>query len=399
VKRYGPGFLVAAAFIGPGTVTTASLAGANHGYTLAWAVLFATLATIVMQEMSARLGVVARCGLGEALRTGIGHPVMRLLVAGLVIVGIGIGNAAYQTGNVTGAALGLSGVLVGPLPVWTLGIGASAGLVLWTGSRERIAGVLTVLVVVMTLLFVVTALLVRPDFGALLRGLSTPSVPTGGLLTVIALVGTTVVPYNLFLHSAAAQQKWSASEPAEAVRDARRDTVLAVLLGGLVTLAILLTAVPFHASGTALLSAADMARQLEPLLGAHARWAFALGLFAAGFTSAVTAPLAAAWAVGGVLGWPRDLSERRNRAVWLSVLVIGTVLASVGRRPLEAIVVAQAANGLLLPLMAGFLLWAVNRRSLMGAWVNGAWANLLGGGVVLLTAVLGASQLWRVFGP
>lgn len=398
MKRFGPGFLVTAAFIGPGTVTTASLAGATHGYALAWAVAFAVFAALVMQEMAARLGVVGRAGLGEALREGLAPGPGRLLVALLVVVGIGIGNAAYQTGNLTGAALGLAALGGGDARPWMLGIGVAAGVLLWTGSHARIAAVLMVLVGLMTLTFALSAWLVRPDLAALWHGLSTPSVPDGAMLTVIALVGTTVVPYNLFLHSVAAHQHWAAEpDTARALQAARRDTFIAVTLGGLVTLAILLTAVPFQGSGS-ITSATDMARQLEPLLGAQARWAFGLGLFAAGFTSAITAPLAAAWAVSGVLGWERDLAAPRLRAVWLVVLVTGLGFALIGRRPVEAIVLAQAANGMLLPLMAGFLLWTVNRRTRMGAAANGWLANLLGVSVVVFAACLGGWQIWRLAG-
>ena len=87
--RLGPGLLVTAAFIGPGTVTTASVAGAQFGFALLWAVVFSVIATLILQEMAARLGVIGRCGLGEALRTAIQHPILRPGLAFLIIVGIG----------------------------------------------------------------------------------------------------------------------------------------------------------------------------------------------------------------------------------------------------------------------------------------------------------------------
>ena len=141
-----------------------------------------------------------------------------------------------------------------------------------------------------------------------------------------------------------------------------------------------------------------MARALEPILGAWAGLAFAVGLFAAGMTSAITAPLAAAYAVAGALGWERDLRSPRLRAVWGSVLGIGVLLAVLGVRPVPAIVFAQAANGILLPAIAVFLLVAVNNRSLMGSRVNGPWANLAGGIVVLVATVLGGRAILSVLG-
>ncbi len=116
---------------------------------------------------------------------------------------------------------------------------------------------------------------------------------------------------------------------------------------------------------------------------------FPLGLFAAGLTIAVTAPLAAAYATCGVLGWKQDARSWRFRAVWMVVLVVGASLAAVGKKPIAAIVFAQAANGVLLPLVAVFLLVAVNRKDRMGAYANRLTTNLLGGLVVLVTLVLG----------
>ena len=213
------------------------------------------------------------------------------------------------------------------------------------------------------------------------------------LLTVIALIGTTVVPYNLFLHASAAGEKWPEAIPtAVALRRARRDTFLSVPLGGLVTLSIVVTAAAFHERGTQIESAAAMARQLEPLLGPVARSFFLVGLLAAGLTSAITAPLAAAYAAAGAFGWRRDLRDPRLRAVWGAVLLVGVALALVGERPVAAIVLAQAANGLLLPLVAVLLLAAVNRSELLGEHRNGAAANVLGGAVILAIAGLGAFQ-------
>ena len=107
----GPGALVAAAFIGPGTVTACTLAGANFGFALLWALVFATFATMILQSMSARLGVGARLGLGEALMAGAGRTPVRYVIAGLVLAALGLGNAAYEGGNLSGGALGAEALL------------------------------------------------------------------------------------------------------------------------------------------------------------------------------------------------------------------------------------------------------------------------------------------------
>ncbi len=393
--RFGPGFLVAAAFIGPGTVTTASLAGARQGYALAWAVLAATLATLVLQEMAVRLGAVGRMGLGEALRMSFRQPLLRAAAILLALGAITFGNAAYQAGNLTGAALGLGSLAGGSGQVWVLVCAIGAALLLATGAYRAVELVLISLVALMSVVFVATALMIRPDFAALAGSILKPTVPQGAGLLVLALVGTTVVPYNLFLHAAAVREKWRDSEPLAALSEARRDSLTAVSLGGLITLAILLTAVPMFLGAVEVRGVDDMARQLEPLLGSRARWLFGAGLFAAGLTSAITAPLAAAWATSGLLGWGVDMRDWRFRLVWVTVIAVGTVFALRGTRPLQAIVFAQAANGLLLPIIAGFLLWVMNRPEIMGVAVNRWRSNLAGGLVVLFAAALGGSAVWR----
>jgi Mn2+/Fe2+ NRAMP family transporter len=387
---------VAAAFIGPGTVTTATLAGARYGSQLLWALLFSTLATMVLQEMAARLGLVTGRGLGEAVRRRFVRPVPRALAVGLVVAAVAGGNAAYETGNLLGGALGLTGALGGPPRLWAGAMGLLAGALLLSGSYRVLERVMVVLVALMSVAFVGTALAVAGGVEGVARGLLVPTLPDArALLVAVGLVGTTVVPYNLFLHAAAVRERFDGVGGLPA---ARRDLVLSIGVGGLVSMAILVTAAGSLQGAGTVETAADMARALEPLLGPWAGIFFAVGLFAAGLTSAITAPLAAAWATAGALGWSPELTEPRVRAVWGGVLGVGLLLALVGLRPVPAILFAQAANGILLPAVALFLLLAVNDVAWMGARRNGPVANLAGALVVAVAALLGLRALARVVG-
>jgi manganese transport protein len=399
LRNLGPGLLVAAAFIGPGTVTTASVAGAGTGYALLWALAFSIIATIILQEMSARLGIVSREGLGEALRTTFDNVLAKAIAVILVVSAIGIGTAAFETGNITGAASGLSSIGGFSADVWSGIVGVAAFALLASGVYKVIERALVALVIVMSVVFIATAVIVQPNIGDILAGLFAPGIPEGSLVTVIALIGTTVVTYNFFLHSSSVQDKWPESVPTdEALSESRFDTTASVTLGGIITLAIVITgAAAFFGTNTEVETAADMALQLEPLLGPAAKWFFAIGIFAAGMTSAVTAPLAAAYATTGAFGWSRDLKSWRFRAVWMVVLVFGTVLAVfVGASPTQIIVFAQAANGLLLPLVAVFLLIVMNRSDLLGDYRNGVLGNVLGAIVVLIALFLGGRTIFSV---
>ncbi|MEO0850895.1 MAG: Nramp family divalent metal transporter, partial [Pseudomonadota bacterium] len=297
LRKIGPGALVAAAFVGPGTVTACTLAGAGYGYALLWALVFATIATIILQEMTARLGLVTGSGLGAMLRARAGHPILKALMIGLVGTALYAGNAAYEAGNLAGAALGVEAIAGGGRGVFSaaiIGVTLSAGALLISGRYRLIEGILITLVTIMGLAFLISFLVVRPDLGSFFKGLFTVTIPSNSLLTVIALIGTTIVPYNLFLHAAAVKARFHS---ADQLNDARTDTVLSVGFGGVITILILATAAAsFFGQASEITNAADMAQQLEPALGPLANYVLGTGLLAAGLSSAITAPLATSYA-------------------------------------------------------------------------------------------------------
>lgn len=384
-RAVGPGALVAAAFVGPGTVTSATVAGARFGTTLLWALTFSVIATLVLQEMAARVGLVTGAGLGEAIRDRFRRRASRAISVVLVVSAVVVGNAAYQTGNLLGGSLGLQSIAGGDVRAWALLLAAIAFGLLWRGNYRLVERILVGLVVLMSAVFVVTAVALAPPTGELARGLLVPAIPSGADALAIALIGTTVVPYNLFLHAAAVGERWSG---AEALPTARLDALLSIGLGGAVSMAVVITAAA--AVGGEVRSAADMAVQLEPLLGSWARGFFGVGLLAAGLSSAITAPLAAAYAARGTLGWEGGLGSRRFRAVWILVLLTGVGFAVAGLRPVPAILFAQVANGLLLPAVAAFLVLAANDRDRMREWANGRALNLLA--ALVLAVALGLGQ-------
>lgn len=395
---FGPGALVAAAFIGPGTVTACTLAGANFGYALIWALVFATLATVVLQDMSARLGIAGGMGLGEAL-VAPGTPVaLKWLSIVLVLAALALGNAAYEAGNLSGGALGAGAALGLPAAsqrfvVW--GLAALAAVVLLIGRYKVLERLLVGLVILMSLAFAGSLVLVQPDLSELIGGLR-PSLPAGSLLTAIALIGTTIVPYNLFLHAASVREKWPEGG-ADALRAASADTRVSIGLGGLISILILSTAAAsLFGSGMMIQNAGDMAASLEPAYGPVARLMVGTGLFAAGLSSAVTAPIATAYAVCEVTG--RAKRGKMFRGIALAILIIGTLVASLGIKPVTLILIAQVANGILLPIIAVFLIVTMNRRSILGDNVNGLWSNVLGGAVVIIAAGFGVRLIMRALG-
>ncbi|WP_273835984.1 Nramp family divalent metal transporter [Halococcus sp. PRR34] len=394
LRTIGPGAMVAAAFIGPGTVTTASVTGARFGYALVWTLGFSILATIVLQEMSARLGLVSREGLGEALRDQFDNPIAKWGSIVLVVAAIGAGTAAYEAGNILGGAAGLETITGVSSTIWGITMGVVAGALLYTGKYKLIERALVGLVAIMAISFLVSAALIGPDFGALAAGF-VPTIPDGSVFLITGLIGTTVVGYNLFLHASNVQERWSG--PAE-LSDCRTDTVLSILIGGLITIAVLVTAAAAFPTGTEISDVGRMAEQLRPIAGPYATLFFSIGLFAAGFTSATTAPLAGAYATTGALGWDTDLSAPRFQAVWGVILLVGVSSVLLGGSPVEIIVFAQVVNGILLPIIAVFLIIAMNSDTLLGEYTNGTVSNVLGGLVTIIVVWLGVRTFLTVTG-
>ncbi len=393
-KKIGPGVLVAAAFIGPGTVTVCTLAGVRFGYALLWAMLLSIIATMVLQEMSARLGIVTQKGLADVIKQELKIKWIRNLVIGIILGAIVIGNASYEAGNIGGATLGMNAIFgITNQAYYPLIIGIAAFLLLISGSYKLLEKVLVALVGIMSISFLITALITKPDLLAISRGLFIPSTPKDSLFTVIALVGTTVVPYNLFLHASLVHEKW---KDVKDLTTARWDTIIAVSLGGIVSMAVMITAAQIP--NTEINTALDLAKGLEPLYGSSAKYFLGIGLFAAGITSAVTAPLAAAFVVNSCFGWKAGLKDMKFKIVWMSILILGVVFLSFNIKPIEIIKFAQVANGILLPFVAVFLVWIVNRTSVMGNYRNTLIQNLLGVLIVILALGLGIRSILKVFG-
>lgn len=381
--------VIAAAFIGPGTVTTAASAGAGYGFALLWALAFSTFACVVLQEAAGRLTLLSGRNLGEALahrfRSGWGRAAVMVLVLGAVLLGC----AAYEAGNILGGVAGALLVIDQPRWVLTCVSGAVAALLLWFNAPRRVAQILGLVVAVMGVAFLGMAIALRPPLGAVARGLLVPTLPAGAGVLALGLVGTTVVPYNLFLGSGLARD--------QELREFRFGLAVAVGLGGLISMGVLVVGTTVSLP----LSFDQLAASLDSGLAGWAPVLFALGLFAAGLSSAITAPLAAAITASSLFSsdastgpWSRTGS--RYRLVWIGVLAAGVGFGLSGVQPVPAIVLAQAFNGVVLPAVACFLLLAANDRRLMGpSAVNGPVSNVAMSLVVTVSLLLGTVGVAR----
>jgi Mn2+/Fe2+ NRAMP family transporter len=360
--QIGPGVLVTAAFIGPGTLTVCTLAGVRAGTQLLWVVVLATLITIFIQNIAARIAWNTGSGLATSMIKNTAQPLLRFFFLVLILAAILVGNTAYQGGNLSGAFLGFDKIVT--LPSFSIGnqtfalrsliIGVMAAWVLWKGNTRLIKNILLSVVLLMSASFLIAAILVQPNFMSLVKGLLLPQIPQGDWKLVVALLGTTIVPYNLFLHAALVKSKNSQITSLAALK---RDTQYAVGIGGLISICIIIAASAVQ--GAEISSVTDLGKSLVPIYGNRAEYFVAFGLFAAGFSSASSAPVAAGYVAEECMQWSAD--SKKSKWVALLVLTIGLTMTLFELRPIEIIRLAQWANGLLLPLV-GLFLWALMRK-------------------------------------
>ena len=389
LKALGPGMIITASFIGPGTVTTMTQSGAGFGYSLLWAVVFSVIATIVVQEMIIRLSLVTREGLGEAIQSLLQHKVGKFILVWFILIVVTLGCAAYISGDLIGTSLGAAYLLHLPKHVVAPIIGIIILLIGVLGNYDFLEKFMIVLMVIMGLIFITTMILVQPDVGAVFKGALVPTVPNGSMLTVIALIGTTVVPYNFFIHSTAVHERFHSIK---ALRFARWDTVLSITIGGIISAAILISAATLI-RGEEVSSVIQLARPLEPILGQAATYAMSIGLFAAGLSSALASPTGAAATISSLLGWKGGMSSKKYKTVFACIIIVGIISSALGFEPLQVVLVAQALNGMILPIVAIVIFIIVNRRRLLGDYVNNWKWNVIGGLVVAVITFLGGYSL------
>lgn len=314
---------------------------------------------------------------------------MIILVASAIV----LGGVAYMGGDLTGTAIGISSLTGIPsnivAPIWGIGV---LILINIGDAVKTLEKLLSVCVSVMAIVFVVTMIIVKPDLGELLMG-AVPNVPQNAIMTCVAMIGTTVVPYNMFIHATSARKTWHNPEELPL---ARFDVTISMIIGGIITGAVMITAGTVM-RGMTVSSAADMAVQLEPLLGSFSKPFLSIGLISAGVSSAVVTPLGVSYVLAGLFKWKMDKTDKRFFATNIIVVVIGIIVSATGYNPISIIMMAQAVNGIFLPIIVIALVFITSRTRVLGQYKNSLLRNLLGGCVAIISLVIGISSVMSLF--
>ncbi|MGL5436445.1 MAG: Nramp family divalent metal transporter [Lachnospiraceae bacterium] len=395
IKGMGPGILVVGTFLGPGSITSATRAGASFGYTLLWTVVFSIVAVIVLQEMASRFGIVTQTGLAEGIMSYLkDRPVLRKILATVIAVSITLGGMAYMGGDLTGTAMGVSTITGIPTNVVAAAWGCCILIIINIGDDvlKTLMKLLAVTVTIMAVVFTLTMIVSKPDLGEVFRGVI-PTIPSGSALTCGAMIGTTVVPYNMFIHATSSRRTWS--DPKQ-LPLSRFDTTITMIIGGFITAAIMISAGAVI-RGIEVTSAADMAGSLDPLLGRFAKPFLCIGMIAAGVSASTGTPLGVSYVLAGLFGWEMSKKDKRFFFTNIIVVVTGIIVAATGYNPVSIIMTAQALNGIFLPIVVFLLIYLTSREKLMGKYKSTPIQNILGILVGIITLVVGISSVASFF--
>ncbi len=358
------------------------MAGVTSGVSLLWALLFSTFATILLQDMVVRLALQSQQTLETLILRQIKNPVLQWTMALFIFMAIIVGNSAYQSGNLAGTSLGINFLF----PSWKMAwvsffVALFCVSVIMTSNSKTFKNILGLMVLAMSLSFLAMALYFYPDAIILIKGLLLPTFEDGQLMLALGLVGTTVVPYNLFLHSSLVF-----NAPVAKLSTIRKEGAFSILVGGLISMSIVI--VGNKALGMDIKNAADMAAVLKNAIGSWSLILLGIGLFAAGLSSALTAPMAAGSVASGLWSYFFKPLKQVNNGVSVLVILIGAYVAITQVNNLWVIKTAQVINGLLLPVFIAFILWLLNDRRQLKHGRNSVLYNIGGFFVLLISLAL-----------
>ncbi|GFK21339.1 NRAMP family divalent metal transporter [Tetragenococcus halophilus] len=394
LKSMGPAAIVTSAFVGPGTITTTTLAGVNFKYALLWAVLFSGLSLIILMEMAGRIGIISNHDIAEAATASFSNKkVAAIVIKSIIVLTLFVTAFGLEAGNLIGGSLGLADAV--NLPQWLSAIilGVAAFYAVAVGTAKTLEKLMTFFVSLMGLIFVLTMILVGPNYMEVLNGFIPTNIPEGSGVNIIALIGTTLIGINILMHATTTAEKWQGSEHLE---DANFDIYFNVGIGTIITFAIVITSgTVLYGSGTTVDTPLVFSQMLEPVLGSYAKIIGNVGIAAAGLSSAIATPLILKTVLARLFRW--EANGTKARITGGSAVIFGSIFAAIGTNPTQIIVFASAISGLFLPIVAILIMIAANNKELLQEHKNNLFQNILGGIATLVTLGLGINSLLNFF--
>jgi|WetSurSiteA1Bulk_404760.scaffolds.fasta_scaffold16645_2 NRAMP (natural resistance-associated macrophage protein)-like metal ion transporter len=394
----GPGIITANVDNDAGGITTYSIAGAYFGYSLLWALIPITIALFVVQEMCARMGVVTGKGLADLIREYFGVKLTVILLLGIIVANLGTTTAEFAGIAASMEIFGVSKYISVPLAA------ALVWLVIVKGNYRSIEKIF-LLASFVYVTYIISGLLLRPNWGFLFAQTITPTVrlDSAYLFMIVGIVGTTIAPWmQFYLQSTMVEKGVKISE----YKYAKWDVYIGCIITDVVSYFIIFTcAATIYVYGIRIETAKDAALALYPLAGAYSASLFAFGLLNASLFAASILPLSTAYLLCEGMGWDSGLNKRfwdapQFYTLYTLLIVIGATIILIPDAPLLLIMLlSQVINGSLLPLVLVFMLILINNKKLMGEYTNSRAFNIVAWSTTIIMSILTLMLVVSAFIP
>ncbi|MDH3651809.1 MAG: Nramp family divalent metal transporter [Saprospiraceae bacterium] len=371
LRKLGPGIITAALVFGPGSLTITTKLGSEFGNAMLWVIIVAVIFMISYTNMAARIGMSSKDTLMQLVRMHWGKILTMALGIGIFLI-----SSSFQAGNSIGAGLAFAELTGTSIAPWVLFFSGSAIVLLFFRSFYRILEKLMIgLVLIMLASFLLTIIMSRPNFAAILKGL-VPSVPEGSLFLSIAIMASSFSVVGAFYQSYLVQEKgWLSSNAKSAVRES---TSGIIILGLLSSMVLLCASAVLYQQAIPVNTASDLGLALQPLFGNFTSIAFMVGFFAASFSSLIGNATIGGALLADAFGLGQQLSSQSVRRLIALVIIAGAAIAlQFGSLPLQLIIFAQAITIVIAPLAALAILMIANKQSIMGNLTNTRKQNVL----------------------
>ena len=375
-KTIGPGFIVAAVVLGPGSITTSTKIGATQGYDFLWVILIAAISMAVYSNMSTRFGILH----SESILGKIAEKYGRWFAA-LIGISSFLAALSFQFGNNLGVGMGMETLTGIDAKLWPLLFTPFAIILIFFAKNlyKTLEKLMMFMVILMIAAFVINLIFIKPDLIATASGFVPSRFSMDHFSQFSAIVGTTFVLHCAIYQSYLVQKKgWKLEDKDKGIKDSNFGVFLLALMSGLVIITAAATLKPL---GITVNSAAEMAIQLEALLGSYAKYIFALGFIAAAFSSLLVNAVIGGGLLSDGLGLGRSMDEKMPKVFTVLILLAGMGIAmyvtSDGGSAVYSLILAQASSMLAVPLIAIGLILIANRKDVMGDYKNTLLQNIL----------------------
>ncbi len=373
LKSIGPGFIIAAVVLGPGSITVTSRIGSEHGYTFLWVILVSAIFMVVYTSMGVRFGVYNEKSILQTISESYGRWFA-------IVIGISsfLSTTSFQFGNNLGIGIGMQGITGIDEHVWPLVFTPLAMvLIFWTKNLYKVLEKLMMaMVMIMILSFLFNVILTKPDVTSIAKGFLPLSISLENMDVVAALMATTFAVVGTIYQSYLVQdKKWKIANLKRGLNDTYMGIFLLAFISALVIITSAAALKPF---GITVNSAADMALQLENLFGNYAKIVFSFGLCAAAFSSLVVNSVIGGGLLADGLGLGHSMNEKMPKIFTSIILLVGMLIAVFFRgNVIYALIMAQASSILAVPLIALGMFLILNNKKVMGEYRNNTYQNIL----------------------